>query len=184
MISRERHMDILALHRQGLSLRKISEMLGIHRNTVTKYITQDHPPTYRKVEKKELILTPYLDFIDQWLEEDAYRASWIYNKIKDLGYTGRYDTVKNHVRKVKERYRRKAFIRFETVAGLQAQMDWADFQLTDGAGTSTLYLFVFVLGYSRAMYAELVPACPLEWFMDAHIRAFHSPGRHPEGSAL
>jgi transposase len=158
MISWERYMDILALRRQGLSLRKISDMLGIHRGTVTKYVNQGHPPNYKKTKRKESILTPYLQLIDEWLSQDNYRASWIYHQIKNLGYEGGYDTVKHHVRKVKERYRRKAFIRFETVPGLQGQMDWAYFQVVEPAGTTTLYLFLLVLGFCRAMYAELVPA--------------------------
>jgi transposase len=129
-------------------------------------------PAHNKVKQKESILTPYRLLIDEWLAQDNYRASWIYHQIKNLGYAGGYDTVKNHVRNVKERYQRKAFIRFETVPGLQGQMDWADFQIADGAGTCTLYLFLFVLGFSRAMYAELVPSCTLQYFMDVHMRAF------------
>jgi transposase len=178
MISWEQYMDILALHRQGFSLREISAKLGRHRNTVTKYITQG-PPKYKKVNRKESILAPYVQLIDQWLEQDNYRGTWIYNQIKKLGYAGGYDTVKHYVRKVKERNQRKAFIRFETVPGLQGQMDWADFQVVDGASTRTLYLFLFVLGFSRAMYAELVSSCTLEAFMDVHIRAFHYLGGVP-----
>jgi len=96
--------------------------------------------------------------IDEWLQQDNYRASWIYHQIQNLGYASSYDTVKNHVRKVKERYRHQAFNRLETVPGLQGQMDWADFQVTEPAGTTTVYLFLLVLGFSRAMYAELVPS--------------------------
>ena len=123
MISWERYMDILALRRQGLSLRKISDMLGIHRGTVTKYLNQGHAPKYKKISRKDSILTPYLQLIDEWLVQDNYRASWIFHQIKNLGYEGGYDTVKNHVRQVKKRYQKKAFIRFETVPGLQGQMD-------------------------------------------------------------
>jgi transposase len=179
MISWERYMDILALRRQGLSLRKISDMLGIHRGTVTKYVNQGHPPNYKKTKRKESIIDPYVQLIDEWLGQDNYRASWIYHQIKNLGYAGGYDTVKHHVRKIKERYRRKAFIRFETVPGLQGQMDWADFQVAEQAGTTTLYLFLLVLGFSRAMYAELVPNCTLQCFMDVHIRAFKYLGGIP-----
>lgn len=179
MISWEQYMDILALRRQGFSLREISAKLGRHRNTVTKYITNQGPPTYKKVNRKESILAPYVQLIDQWLEQDNYRGTWIYNQIKNLGYAGGYDTVKNHVRKIKERNQRKAFIRFETVPGLQGQMDWADFQVADGADTSTVYLFLFVLGFSRAMYAEFVPICTLEALMDAHIHTFHYLGGVP-----
>ena len=179
MIKWEQHMDILALHRQGFSMRKISEKLGVHRDTVKKYITQNHPPKYRKVKNKDSIIAPYLQFIEQWLQQDNYRATWIFNQIKNLGYGGGYDTVKNHVRKVKDQYQRQAFIRFETVPGLQGQMDWADFQVSDASGNITLFLFVLVLGFSRAMYAELVPVCSLQLFLDAHIRAFHYLGGIP-----
>jgi transposase len=51
-------------------------------------------------------------------------------------------------------------------------MDWADFQVVASAGTTTLYLFLLVLGFCRDMYAELVPSCTLQYFMDVHIRAF------------
>jgi len=132
-------MDILALRRQGLSLRKISDMLGIHRGTVTKYVNHGHPPNYKKIKRKESILAPYLQLIDEWLAQDSYRASWIYQQVKNMGYDGGYDTVKNHVRQIKKRYQKKAFIRFETVPGLQGQMDWADFQVAEPVGTTTLY---------------------------------------------
>lgn len=172
-------MDIVALHRQGLSLRQISEKVGRHRNTVTKYIQQGHPPQYQRVKRKDSVLTPYLQLIDEWLQEDNFRATWIFNRIKQLGFGGGYDTVRKHVHRVKERYQRKAFIRFETVPGLQGQMDWADFQVTEVMGASTFFLFALVLGFSRAMYAELVPTCTLQFFMDAHIRAFRYLGGAP-----
>jgi len=179
MISWERFMDIMTLHRQGFSLREISDKLGMHRKTVMKYVTDGQPPKYKKVKKKESILAPYLQLIHEWLTQDNYRATWIYHQIKNLGYPGGYDTVKNHVHSVKEKNQRKAFIRFETVPGLQGQMDWADFKVADAAGDIILYLFIFVLGFSRAMYAELVSCCTLQSFLDVHIRAFHYLGGIP-----
>jgi transposase len=101
------------------------------------------------------------------------KASWIYQQIKNLGFAGCYDTAKVYVRAVKAGKRRQAFTRFETIPGLQGQVDWADFKISVGDGTDiTLYLFLMVLGFSRAMYAELVPRCSLQAFMDAHLRAF------------
>ena len=59
-------------------------------------------------------------------------------------------------------------------------MDWADFEVEEPDGTSvTLYLFVFVLGYSRALYAEFVRRSTLEAFLDAHIRTFEYLGGVP-----
>lgn len=180
MISWEAYMDIIALHQQGLSQREITRKTGRHRNTVKKYIQEGQVPKYKKKKRVGTILSPYHPVINDFLEEDDYRATWIYERIKQLGYCGGYDTVKNYVRKVKKKRRRLAYIRFETIPGLQGQMDWADFQVVDFHGGSfTVYLFVMVLGFSRAMFARFVDRCTLETFMDAHIQAFHYLGGIP-----
>ena len=126
MIAWEVYMDIIGLHRQGLSERAIARKLGIHRNTVKKYIQPEQTPQYIKNKRRKSILTPYYQVIDDFLEEDDYRATWIYERIRQLGYPGGYGTVKNHVQMVKQKKQRQAYIRFETIPGLQGQMDWAD----------------------------------------------------------
>jgi len=77
-------MDILALHRQGHSMRWIAKTLGIHRNTVKKYITQKKQPQYNNQKRRVSILEPYHQIIRDWLDQDDYRATWIFDKIKPL----------------------------------------------------------------------------------------------------
>jgi len=180
MISTEVFMDILALHRQGHSMRWISKRLGIHRDTVKKYITQKKQPQYRKQKRRESILTPYHQMIRDWLEQDDYRATWIFDKLQSLGYSGGYDTVRYFVRDVKKQKAQLAYIRFETEPGRQAQMDWADFKVCNPDGSSFfVYLFAMLLGFSRAMFACFVDRCSLQAFMDSHIAAFHYLGGIP-----
>jgi transposase len=180
MITEEAFMDIMALHRQGHSMRFIASKLGLHRSTVKKFIIGKRFPEYRRAKRGICILAPFVRMIQDWLSQDTYRASWIFSQLKQIGYEGSYDTVKNFVRPIKEQQTRLAYIRFETMPGLQAQVDWADFQITEPSGKiSTLYLFILVLGYGRAMYAELVNRCTLESFLDGHIRAFHYLGGAP-----
>lgn len=174
MISAEVFMDIIALHRQGMSMRSIAKQLGIHRNTVKNHLNNKTLPRYRKEKRKESVLDPYKQTIDDFLAEDAYQATWLFERLKNLGYQGSYETVRNYVREVKERRCRLAYSRFETEPGLQAQVDWGDFQIKNRDGTvSTKYMFLMVLGYSRAMYVEFVDRCSLETFMDCHLHAFH-----------
>lgn len=181
MICTEVFMDILAFHRQGHSMRWIAKKLGIHRNTVKKYITQKKQPQYNKQKRRESILAPYHQMIRDWLEQDDYRATWIFDKLKDLGYAGGYDTVRYFVRDVKNQRAQLAFIRFETEPGRQAQMDWADFKVLnpDESSSFFVYLFALVLGFSRAMFACFVDRCTLQAFMDSHIAAFHYLGGVP-----
>ncbi|MEW6003552.1 MAG: IS21 family transposase [Nitrospirota bacterium] len=165
-------MDIIAMHRSGLSVRKIARKLGIHRKTVKKHIEAGDFPHYHK-RKSVSILEPYKQIINDYLEEDDYQATWIFDRIKKIGYPGGYDTVKHYVSDIKEQKTRIAYIRFETEPGLQAQVDWGDFQVQEADGkTRTVYAFVLVLGYSRAMYVEFVDRCTLDVFMDCHIHAF------------
>ena len=102
MVTMEVLMDILVLDRQGLSVRAIARKLGIHRKTAKKYLEAGGPPVYRKEKRKGSILDPYRPAIRDWLAEDNFRATWIYERLRSLGYTGSYDTVKTYVREVKE----------------------------------------------------------------------------------
>ena len=67
MIAMEVFMDIFSLRRQGFSMRFIAKKLGIHRNTVKKYLKQGGPPNYRKRKRKASILDPYKPIIEDYL---------------------------------------------------------------------------------------------------------------------
>ncbi|NVN91803.1 MAG: IS21 family transposase [Desulfuromonadales bacterium] len=166
-------MDIVALKRQGHSLRWIARKLGIHRSTVKKHLESDSFPAYVRKAAKPSILEPYHQVIRDFLDEDDYQATWIFERLKRRGYSGSYDTLKVFVRSIKEQKCRIAYTRFETEPGLQAQVDWGDFKVVDSSGKiTTVYAFVMVLGFSRAMYVEFVERCTMEAFMDCHLRAF------------
>jgi len=173
MITKEVFMDIIAMHRRGCSARKIARITGIHRNTIKKQLESNFFPQCQREKRKESILKPYQQMIKDYLEQDNYQATWIFDRLKRMGYPGSYETIKIYVRSIKEQKTRLAYIRFETEPGLQAQVDWGDFQIQEINGkTTTLYAFAMLLGYSRAMYVEFVECCTLETFMDCHINAF------------
>ena len=175
MITTEVFMDIVALNRSGHSIRWIARKVGIHRKTVKKHLESNTFPAYHRQNGKPSILEPYHQIIRDFLDEDDYQATWILTRLQRMGYTGSYDTLKVFVRAIKEQKCRIAYTRFETEPGLQAQVDWGDFKVVDVTGqTTTLYAFVMVLGFSRAMYVEFVERCTLEVFMDCHLRAFRN----------
>jgi transposase len=180
MITKEVCMDIKVMHRNGLSIRKIARNTGLHRNTVARYIESDALPEYTKRQRAS-ILNPWRQIIEDYLEEDAYQATWIFDKLTRMGYAGGYTTVKTFVQSVKEKKTRIAYMRFETEPGRQAQVDWGDFQVKQPDGRiTTIYAFVMVMGYSRALYIEFVEKPTLEIFMDCHIHAFHFFGGIPQ----
>jgi len=173
MIIKKVFMEIKAMYRNGKSIRAIAKEMGLHRKTVKKHLAGDEFPRYNKIQRQESILAPYFQTIQDYLEEDDYKATWILDRLKNRDYAGGYDTVKRYVQTIKARKMRLAYARFETDPGRQAQFDWGDFQIVEPAGrTTTVYVFILVLGFSRAAYTEFVERCTLESFMDGHIRAF------------
>lgn len=168
-------MEILDLHRSGLSQREIARKLGISRNTVKKYI--ENPESCIKDTdacQRQSILDPYEGAIKAWLDEDEYyKSTWIYDRLVNQGYTGSYETVKRKVGKLKKNKQKIAYMRFETEPGHQAQVDFGEFQidLPDGS-VKKLYLFSMILGYSRKIYTEFIEKCDMPSFLDCHIHAF------------
>ncbi len=176
-------MDILLLNRRGLSQRAIARKLGISRNTVRKYLDPpDQIVNGIRYKKRNSLTDPYEDNILAWLDEDfEYRATWIYDRLRNMGFSGSYEIVKRKVREIKKERRQVAYMRFETEPGYQAQVDFGEFQVQRADGEiEKYYLFAMILGYSRKIYAEFVSQCDLPTFLDCHIRAFDYFGGIPE----
>jgi transposase len=170
------------MHRRGLSQRQIAKKLGISRNTVKKYIENRGDLEEQKTIKRKSLLDPFRENISFWLNEDLeYRATWIYDRLTNMGFTGSYEIVKRKVHEIKAERQRVAYMRFETEPGYQAQVDFGSFQVENADGTIlTLYLFSMILGYSRKIYGELIDRCDLPSFLDCHIHAFDYFGGVPD----
>lgn len=165
-------MDIRSLAKQGYSARAISRMTGIHRETVKKYLEEQNIPVYRQRERGS-ILKPYHDLIRDWLSQQDYQATRIYELLQGQGYPGSYNTVKRYVSGIKEQRDRVAYVRFETMPGQQAQVDFGDFQIKEPDGSlKTVYCFIMVLGYSRHIYIEFIENCTMTKFLACHQHAF------------
>lgn len=171
------------LERRGFSQRAIARKLGISRNTVKKHTENPELFEGRAVKReRKSQLDPYLGNIQAWLEEDAYyTATWIYDRLVNMGFTGSYEIVKRKVRQLKQAQQQIAYMRFETEPGYQAQVDFGEFQIENPGGIITkIYLFSMILGYSRKSYAEFVKCCDLPTFLDCHINAFNHLGGVPQ----
>ena len=128
-------------------------------------------------------LDAYKEQITVWLEEAPYSAERILEKIRESGFTGGHSIVREYVRNKKEQFDEKATVRFETMPGLQGQMDWAFFEdhtiLEDGK-QKKLYCFLLILGYSRMRYIEFVTDMSTNTMIRCHANAFRYFGGYPE----
>jgi hypothetical protein len=105
MMTQEEYVDgVLALHRQGKTIREIGEELGYHPATVSKWLKSGGPPPARALEPSELLIDErWAGRIRQLLRPPAEKllATSVYEIIKAEGFAGSYVTVARHLRNLR-----------------------------------------------------------------------------------
>ena len=120
-----------------------------------------NPDKYKKDKKTRVyksILDEYKGIIDEKIENYNIPATGIYFLLKDkYGFSGKYGIVRKYVSNKKESIIANLTIRFETIKGYQAQVDWKEkLKLHDINGNEyVVSIFLMVLGNSRYKYIEL-----------------------------
>lgn len=156
MLVKVQVMEILILHKQGYSSRKIAKMLGISRNTVKKYLKDpDNDPHYNPRPSILTKLEPFKKYIQERAQAAAPEwipATVLFEEIKKQGYTGEITLLRDYLRTIKPQPKPDPVVRFETKPGEQMQVDWAKFKY----GKQQLTAFIATLGFSRYTYVEFV----------------------------
>jgi len=176
-------MEIRNDRLKGMSYKEIGRKHHVDPRTAKKYAESSTRPEYVLSEPKPSKLDPYKEMIAVWLEEAPYSAERILEKIREQGFTGGHSIVREYVRGRKEQFDEKATVRFETMPGLQGQMDWAHFDnyaVMENGKTKKLYCFLMVLGYSRMRYIEFVTDMSTNTMIQCHTNAFRYFGGYPE----
>ncbi len=179
MIRLEEWVDIVSMHKAGVSISAIARELGISRNTVKATLRRDGPPEYRRREMPSK-LDPYKDYLHERLREfPELSAKRLFDEIRAMGYGGGISILKDFTRPHRVP-RRTTVVRFETPPGEQAQCDYAELGCHEVHGIPTkVYAFTMLLGYSRHLYVEFSDSCASEAFLAAHARAFSYFGGMP-----
>ncbi len=175
---------ILDLHRQGLSVSAIARRVGIDRKTVRKYIERGlEPPTYGPRQPRARRLEPFEVYLRQRVVAyPGLTASRLLREIREHGYCGGYTAVTDFLREVRPSPMPAFEVRFETLPGEQAQVDFAQFQVIftdEPSETRIVWLFSLVLGYSRLIWARFVAHQDLQTVLRCHIGAFAALGGVP-----
>ena len=176
-------MEIRSDHQKGLSYSELGRKYNVDRRTAKKYANSESRPEYVLTDSKPSILDPFKPQIMIWLEEAPYSAMRIWEKLKEQGFEGSYSVVKVYVRGKKEQLNEQATVRYETMPGLQAQVDWAhfeDYRITENKEEKKLYCFLMILGYSRTRYIEFVTDMSTDTLIRCHVNAFRYFNGYPD----
>ena len=98
-------------------------------------------------------------------------------ELQARGFGGQYTTVRERIKRLRPRAAPLPVPRFETGPGLQAQMDHGVYDLDfEREGRRRVYLFSYLLGYSRRQYLRFVESMDLTTTLREHVHAFHHLG--------
>ena len=151
---------------------EIARRFNCDPRTVKSYMNGKNPK--RRTTLKPSILDDYKDIIIDKIDNYGATGKAAYYFIKKKGYPGSYTTVKKFVRKHKSEQLKRATVRFETVPGLQAQVDWKEeFKLINRDGQEfTFNIFLYISGYSRMKYFEITTDRKQDTLFRCLINAF------------
>jgi transposase len=182
-------LDNQILHRWqgGQSRRSIARELGVSRWRISQVLARQQtargdasltaansslPQSPRRRHSK---LDAFAARIAQLLERyPSITATRVFEELKREGYEGSYTILRERVKQLRSRPSQPLVVRFETSPGVQAQMDWAEYQLDfSQEGRRRVNLFSYVLGYSRRQYLCFTERQDFETTIRQHIQAFH-----------
>jgi transposase len=165
------------------SIKQICRETGHSRQTVRKVLRSEPFGYSPRIEQPFLVLGPYLQIIDQWLEEDKGRpkkqrhtAKRIYDRlVREHGFKGSGSTVRHYVRKAKIRLGVQvtpAFIPLEPACGQEAEVDWGAATAIIGGEKVSVKFFCMRSKYSGKHFVRCYPCERQQAFLDGHIHAF------------
>ena len=193
--------EILRRIRVGESDRAVARDLGVARKTVARYRSRaqakDWPPLLTSAELAKRLAeddppappstpfkaAPYREVIEG-LREAGVEMQAIYQRLcGDHGFVGSYSALYRYVRHLEGAGDPEAFVRMETPAGEEAQVDfgYAGKLVDPTTGTKRkAWFFVMTLSCSRHQYSTLVFDQRVSTWLRCHQEAFAWFGGVPQ----
>jgi len=177
----EWHM-IRVMRNEGMSISEIARRTGRDRKTVRRALAGASWPAdeAKPRVRRRSTLDPFRDYLRARLEKAPLSAVRLMAEINAQGYRGGISILRAFVHEIKDAQRLRAVVRFETIPGQQAQVDWGKVPagvLADGLGP--VYAFVMVLGCSRMRFLCFTRSMDQYTLMRCHVAAFRYFGGYP-----
>ncbi len=188
--TKETDNEIISRWQGRQSMRGIARDLGISRWRVRRVVrahtaarddgalNSDLPrPVSQRKSKLDSFETKISQLLARYPEITATR---VFEELVREGYKGGYTILRDRVKRMRSRPNKPLVVRFETDPGVQAQMDWAVYDINfSGEGRRRVNLFGYLLSYSRREYLCFTERQDFDATVRQHILAF----KHLKGLA-
>jgi transposase len=178
--------EVVQQHQAGASIRAIAKDLGISRGAVARALARVQaqrdgraaPLTGPRACPRRSIIDPFEPILKELLAK--YPNLTVERALQELrarGFAGQYTVVRQRVRLLRPRSAPAPVPRFETEPARQAQMDFGVYDIDFAReGRRRVYLFSYLLGYSRRQYLRWVESMDLLTTLREHVHAFRHLG--------
>ncbi|MGD1076624.1 MAG: IS21 family transposase [Thermodesulfovibrionales bacterium] len=158
-----------------LSFYQIQERTGISRKRASSIYRGS---SQRDRVKRVFILDEYRQIIAGWYKEHpSLKAEQVHGWLTARGLTVGYTTVVKYTRTFRKKVP-KAYHQLTFLAGEESQVDWC---FINHPQLGKLCCFVFLLSYSRYLFAHVFARSSFEFFIEGHLMAFSDAGGMPYG---
>jgi transposase len=141
------------------------------------------PPVYGPRKPRQRLIDPFLSYLrERATAYPALTGRRLWRELRERGYASGYTAITDVLRDIRPSPLPTFEIRFETPPGDQAQVDFAQFQVVftdEPAVTRIVWLFSFVLGFSRLIWARFVLHQDMQTVLRCHMAAFEAIGGTP-----
>lgn len=182
---KEFEQEVILRSRDGASVRSLSRLFEISRNTVRR-ILRDHAKDRESHEilPRKPVRASKLDNFKPKIAELLKKFPTIsglrmYEELKILGYDGGITILRDFL-KCARKSEIEPVIRFETGPGQQGQMDWSPYKIRfRREGLKEVQCFSYVLGFSRRQFIDFTPRRDFFTLIRRHQDAFTHFGGVP-----
>jgi transposase len=177
-------LEIVQRRQSGMSMRAIAEALGVSRGAVSRVLArvqaqrEGRAGASPRPRPRQSIIDPFEPILKELLAKyPNLTTERALQELQARGFAGGYTVVRQRMALLRPRAPRAPVPRFETGPGAQAQMDYGVYDLDfTREGRRRVYLFSYVLGYSRRQYLHFVESMDLPTTLREHVHAFHHLG--------
>lgn len=168
---------------------QIARELHLSRNTVRKYLKDDHTSEYQRENQPQPQLGAFYPQLLEMLKHDTQlpvqnrlTAKRMFGILQEKGYQGAYDSVQRAVKAFKsdEKSSKNVFVPLSFAIGEVCQFDWSHETVKIAGVEQRVKVAHFRLAYSRQYFVVAYPNERLEMLLDAHNRAFGFFGGVPQ----
>jgi transposase len=175
--------EIMQRRQGGASIRAIARALGIARGTVTRVLAhlqaqRDGAAPLPRPRQRGSIVDPFEPLLKELLAKYPNLTNErALEELRAYGFSGGYTVVRRRLGLLRPRVSKTPVPRFETEAGMQSQMDYGVYDIDfTREGRRRVYLFSYLLSYSRRQYLRFVESMDLTTTLREHVQAFHHLG--------